>query len=86
MHYVFMSYNMKPHFLEFMYLEREDWKSQTPKNWKRNSLLSTLHHAKRISSNYPRKVLSIKNTFLNAGYPYKFVMNTIWSPLLGVIK
>ena len=24
MHYVFISYNMKPHFLEFMYLERED--------------------------------------------------------------
>ena len=24
LHYVFISYNMKPHFLEFMYLERED--------------------------------------------------------------
>ena len=24
LHYVFISYNMKPHSLEFMYLERED--------------------------------------------------------------
>ena len=24
LHYVYISYNIKPHFLEFMYLERED--------------------------------------------------------------
>ena len=24
LHYVFISYNMKPHSLEFMYLEQED--------------------------------------------------------------
>ena len=53
------------------------WKSNTPTNWKRNSILSALHRAKQISLNFPEEVKLIKKTFLNAGYPYTFVNNTI---------
>ena len=53
------------------------WKSNTPTNWKRNSILSALHRAKQISLNFPEEDKSIKKTFPNAGYPYNFVTNTI---------
>ena len=49
------------------------WKSNTPTSWKRNSILSSLHRAKRITSNWEQEVQSIKNTFLKAGYPYKLL-------------
>ena len=37
LHYVFISCNMKPHFLEFMYLEREDsYTRQVCRTWLQN--------------------------------------------------
>ena len=51
--------------------------NKCPTNWKRNSIPSALDRAKQISWNFQEEVKSIKKTFLNAGYPYNFVISTI---------
>ena len=53
------------------------WKFNTPTNGKRIPILNALHRAKQISSSFPEEAVSIKKTFLKAGYPYGFVTNTI---------
>ena len=53
------------------------WTSEVPMKWKRNCITGALHRAKNISTNLDRDIKEIKTTFLNAGYPKKFVSYTI---------
>jgi len=49
------------------------WSSKIPKRYKRNSVLGDLHRAKRISSDFQTEVIYIKNKFLKADYPLRFI-------------
>lgn len=53
------------------------WKSQIPIRWKRNCITGALHRAHRISTAFDAEVENIKRQYLNAGYPYHFIINTI---------
>ena len=53
------------------------WSSQTPLKWKRNTVINALHRAKRITTNWKTEVELIKNKFIKAGYPRKFVESVI---------
>ena len=55
------------------------WSSKTPKRYKRNAINGNLHRAFRISSEFEKEVNIIKEKYLNAGYPLKFVNNCIKS-------
>ena len=60
------------------------WKSAIPHKWKRNTILSALHRAKRIATNSQEEVQAIKRPFgIRTGYPAKFVnevMNDFENP------
>ena len=53
------------------------WKSQIPTKWKRNAITGALYRAKRISTDFNHSVTEIRKSFLHAGYPLKFINNTI---------
>ena len=53
------------------------WSSQVPKNWKKNAILTSLHRAKRIASNWESEIKKIKETFSKAGYPMWFIDKTV---------
>ena len=53
------------------------WTSEVPTKWKRNCITRALHRAKTVSTNLDRDIKEIKTTFLNAGYPKKFLSCTI---------
>ena len=49
------------------------WSWNKPKQYKQNAVNADLHHSKRISSNFDKEIFQIKNKFLAADYPQKFV-------------
>ena len=49
------------------------WSSKIPKRYKRNVIIGDLHRAKRISTNFPAEVEYIKDKYIRAGYPLRFV-------------
>ena len=53
------------------------WKSVEPKRYKRNTILCDLHRALKISSNFEKEVKIIKEKFIKAGYPGKFIDSVI---------
>ena len=53
------------------------WQSKTPKNYKRNAILTELHRAKRISDNYTEEINISKTKYVKAGFPNKFVESVI---------
>ena len=53
------------------------WSSKVPKRYKRNSILGDLHRAKRISDNFSTEVSKIKQKFLAADFPPRFVDSVI---------
>ena len=53
------------------------WESKVPKHYKRNSLLGELHRAKKISSNFQRKVKNIKEKFSKANFPLRFINSVV---------
>ena len=55
------------------------WSTKTPKRYKRNAINGNLHRAWMISSNFESEVKIIKQKYLSAGYPEKFVNSTIKS-------
>ena len=55
------------------------WSSAVPKRYKRNIILGELHRAKRISSNFLSEVVRIKNKYMAAGYPVKYIESVIRS-------
>ena len=53
------------------------WKLQIPKRHKRNAINGSLYCSWRISSNFYHEKNKIRNKFLSAGYPMRFVNSVI---------
>ena len=53
------------------------WSSQSPRRYKRNALTCDLHRACVISDDFEEEVTKIKTKYLNAGFPYGFIVDTI---------
>ena len=53
------------------------WQSNFPKRYKRNIINGELHRAKKISTDFDKELVNIKENFKNAGYPYRFVNSMI---------
>ena len=53
------------------------WTSKIPTKYKRNSINTDLHRAKRIASNFHLEIRIIRKKYLKAGYPLKFINSII---------
>ena len=53
------------------------WTSKTPKCYKRNTINGDPHRSKRISSNFDEEITLIKETFMKADYPLRFINSVI---------
>ena len=53
------------------------WKSEVPTKWKRNCITGALHRAKRISIDFDKDIKTLETSFINAGYPKRFISHTI---------
>ena len=53
------------------------WLSKVPKRYKRNAIISDLNRATRIASFPAYEIPKIKQKFLNADYPHKFINSVI---------
>ena len=53
------------------------WSSKLPKRYKRNAIISDLNRATRIASFQADEIPKIKQKFLNADYPYRFINSDI---------
>ena len=53
------------------------WSSKTPKRFKRNAINGNLYRARKITSNMSKEVEEIKQKYLNADYPLKFINSVI---------
>ena len=53
------------------------WSSKVPKRYKRNAIVSDLNRATRIASFPADEIPKIKQKFLNADYPHKFINSVI---------
>ena len=51
--------------------------SKTPKRYKRNTINGGLHRSKRISSNFDEEIPLIKEKFMKADYPLRFINSVI---------
>ena len=51
------------------------WSSKVPKWYKRNAIISDLNRATRIASFPADEIPKIKKKFLNADYPYRFIIS-----------
>ena len=52
-------------------------KSEVPTKWKRNCITTALHRAKLISTNFDKDIKTLETSFINAGYPKRFISHTI---------
>ena len=50
---------------------------QVPTKWKRNCITGALHRAKRISTDFDKDIKTLETSFINAGYPKRFISHTI---------
>ena len=53
------------------------WTSKTPKLYKRNTINGDLHRPKRISSNFDEEMPVIKENFMKADYPLRFIKSVV---------
>ena len=53
------------------------WSTKTPKKFKRNAINGNLHRAWMISSNFEAEVKIIRDRFLTAKYPLKFINSVV---------
>ena len=53
------------------------WTSKTPKLYKRNTINGDLHRSKRISSNFDEEIPLIKEKFMKADYPLRFINSVV---------
>ena len=53
------------------------WTSKTPKRYKRNTINGDLHRSKRISSNFDEEIPLIKEKFMKADYPLRFINSVV---------
>ena len=51
--------------------------SKTPKYYKRNIINSDLHWSKRISSKFDKEIPLIKEKFMKADYPLRFINSVV---------
>ena len=55
------------------------WSSKIPKRYKRNIINGELHRAKKISSNFDKEIIRIRDKYIKAGYPLRFINSVISS-------
>ena len=53
------------------------WQSKTPIRYKRNAIIGDLNRAKRISTSFEEELKIIREKFITAGFPPKFVDSVI---------
>ena len=53
------------------------WTSKTPRDYKRNLINGDLHRSKSISSDYDEEISLIKEKFMKAGYPLRFINSVV---------
>ena len=53
------------------------WSSNIPTRYKSNAINADLHRSNRISTNFYKEISRIKNEFLAADFPQKFVESVI---------
>ena len=53
------------------------WTSKTPKRYKRNTIKGDLDRSERISSNLHEKIPLIKEKFMEADYPFRFIDSVV---------
>ena len=53
------------------------WTSKTPKHYKRNTINGDLYRSKRISSNFDEEIPLIKERFMKADYPLRFINSIV---------
>ena len=53
------------------------WSSKTPKRYKRNTINGDLHLSKRILSNFDKEIPLIKDKFMKADYPLRFINSVV---------
>ena len=53
------------------------WSSKIPIKYKRNTINTDLHRAKKISSNFGLELRNIRKKYLDAGYPIRFISSVI---------
>ena len=53
------------------------WSSKIPVRYKRNAITGELHPAKRIASDFNKELKRIRQKYRNAGFPLKFINETI---------
>ena len=53
------------------------WTSKTPKRYKQNTINGDLHRSKRISSNFDEEIPLIKEKFMKADYPLRFINSVV---------
>ena len=53
--------------------------SKIPVRYKRNAITGELHRAKRIASDFNKELNRIRQKYRNAGFPLKFINETIYN-------
>ena len=53
------------------------WTSKTPKRYKRKTIKGDLHRSERISSNLHQEIPLIKEKFMKADYPFRFIDSVV---------
>ena len=49
------------------------WTSAVPKHYKKNVIIGDLHRVNNLSSNFEQEVGIIRNKYIKAGYPFRFI-------------
>ena len=58
------------------------WSSNIPKRYKRNAINGDLHRAKRIATDFEKEIVEIKEKFLAANFPSRFI-NSVCNDFLN---
>ena len=53
------------------------WTSAVPKYYKKNFIIGDLHRFKNLSSNFVTEVRIIRNKYIKAGYPFRYINSVI---------
>ena len=53
------------------------WTSAVPKHYKKNVIIGDLHRVNNLSSNFEQEIGIIRNKYIKAGYPFRFINSVI---------
>ena len=53
------------------------WTPKTPNSYKENTINGDLHRSKRISSQFDKEIPLIKEKFMKADYPLRFINSAV---------